>query len=65
MKSLLENFVVRWLLVRAEEPSTWSGTSTLAVAMLLLHTPGPLETAILTFGAALGGLLSIVLPEKK
>ena len=64
VKAALEIPAVKWVLARVEEPSTWSGTSTIAVLLLFAHTPGPLEGAILAFGAALGGLLSVILPEK-
>ena len=54
-----------WLLARAEEPSTWAGTGILAV---ILKSSGIIDADladhILAIGAAIGGLLAIVLPEK-
>ena len=53
-----------WILARLEEPSTWSGTGVVAAMLLIGHVPTNLASAILTAGAALAALLSIVLPEK-
>lgn len=54
-----------WLLARAEEPSTWAGTGILAV---LLKSSGIIDADladhILAIGAAIGGLLAIIMPEK-
>ena len=55
-----------WIVARAEEPSTWAGTGILAV---LLKSSGLIDADladhILAVGAALGGLLAIIMPEKK
>ena len=54
-----------WLIARVEEPSTWAGTGILAV---LLKSSGIIDADladhILAVGAAIGGLLAIILPEK-
>ncbi|MBG0810597.1 hypothetical protein IY145_14590 [Methylosinus sp. H3A] len=53
-----------WLLARAEEPSTWAGTGVLA-AIVHSIAPGALGDGVLAAGAALGGLIAVVAPEKK
>lgn len=52
-----------WLLARIEEPSTWAGASIVAVGIHSI-APGALGDSILTVGAAIGGLLAIIVPEK-
>lgn len=54
--------VLRWLVARIEEPSTWAGTSLVAVAIHHFF-PGALGDSIIALGVATGGLLAIVLPE--
>ena len=63
---MLNNKYVQWFLARIEEPSTWAGTG--VVALLLKSTgviPDDVANNILALGAAVGGLLAIVLPEKE
>ncbi|WP_018264311.1 MULTISPECIES: hypothetical protein [Methylosinus] len=52
-----------WLLARVEEPSTWAGTGVVA-AIVHSVAPGALGDGVLAAGAALGGLIAIVAPEK-
>lgn len=54
---------LRFLLARVEEPSTWAGAGIVAV---VVHSvaPGALGDGVLGVGAALGGLLAVVVPEK-
>ena len=56
---------IKWFLARIEEPSTWAGTGILAI---VLKQSGFIDPAIadhvLAIGAAVGGLLAIVMPEK-
>jgi hypothetical protein len=53
-----------WLLARVAEPSTWAGTGVLAA---LVHSiaPGAIGDGVLAIGAAIGGLLAVVVPEQK
>jgi hypothetical protein len=53
----------RWLIARAAEPSTWAGTGVVAA---LIHSlaPGLLGDSLLTLGAALGGVLAVIVPER-
>jgi hypothetical protein len=55
--------LLRWLLARIKEPSTWAGAGLVAVAVHSV-APGPLGDAILALGAAAGGLLAVAAPEK-
>jgi hypothetical protein len=54
----------RWLVARAAEPSTWAGTGVVAA---LLHSlaPGLLGDSLLTLGAAIGGVLAVIVPERR
>lgn len=53
-----------WLRARAAEPSTWAGAG---VVGTLVHSlaPGALGDGVLALGAAAGGLLAVIVPEKK
>lgn len=53
-----------WLSARMAEPSTWAGTGVVAA---LVHSlaPGLLGDSLLTLGAALGGVLAVVVPERR
>ena len=53
-----------WLLARAAEPSTWAGTGVVA-AVVHSIAPGAIADGLLASGAAIGGLLAIVVPEQK
>ena len=53
-----------WMLARLEEPSTWAGGSVLALAIHAAF-PGTLGNAIIAVIASIGGLLAVVVPEKK
>jgi hypothetical protein len=54
----------RWAASRAAEPSTWAGTGVVAA---LIHSlaPGLLGDSLLTLGAALGGVLAVIVPEQR
>ncbi|WP_036296840.1 hypothetical protein [Methylosinus sp. PW1] len=52
-----------WLRSRVVEPSTWAGTGVVAAIVHSL-APGALGDGVLATGAALGGLIAIVAPEK-
>ncbi len=52
-----------WVLARVEEPSTWAGAGIVAVVVHSMF-PGALADSIIAVGAAVGGLLAIVVPEK-
>jgi hypothetical protein len=45
------------------EPSTWAGTGVVA-AIVHSVAPGALGDGVLATGAAFGGLIAIVAPEK-
>jgi hypothetical protein len=62
MPSSLSN-VFRFLLARVEEPSTWAGAGIVAT---IVHSiaPGALGDGVLALGAAIGGLLAVLVPEK-
>lgn len=51
-----------WVLARLEEPSTWAGAGIVAVAIHSVF-PGALGDQLLAVGAAIGGLLAVVVPE--
>jgi hypothetical protein len=54
---------LNWLLARLKEPSTWSGAGVVAmVAHQFL--PSAIADAALVAGAAVGGLLAVLIPEK-
>jgi hypothetical protein len=53
---------LNWLLARLKEPSTWSGASVVAVAAHQF-LPGSTADAALAVGAAVGGLLAVLMPE--
>jgi hypothetical protein len=54
----------QWLITRAAEPSTWAGTGVVA-AVLHSLAPGAVGDGLLTLGAAIGGLLAVIVPEKR
>ena len=53
---------LNWLLARLKEPSTWSGASVIAV-VAHQFLPGAAADATLAVGAAVGGLLAVLIPE--
>lgn len=55
--------VLRWLLARAKEPSTWAGAGVVA-SIVQSVAPGALGDSILAVGAAVAGLLAVVAPER-
>ncbi len=55
---------LNWLLARVEEPSTWAGAGIVAVVVHSI-APGAVGDSILAVGAAVGGLLAVVVPEKR
>lgn len=55
--------IVKWVLARLEEPSTWAGGSAAVVAVHILF-PGALGDSLVAALAAIGGVLAIVYPEK-
>lgn len=54
---------LNWLLARVAEPSTWAGAGVVA-AVVHSIAPGAVGDSILAVGAAVGGLLAVVVPEK-
>ncbi|ATQ70215.1 MULTISPECIES: hypothetical protein [Methylosinus] len=54
----------KWLAARMAEPSTWAGTGVVAA---LAHSiaPGVLGDSLITLGAAIGGVLAVVVPERR
>lgn len=54
----------RWLIARAAEPSTWAGAGVVAAVVHSL-APGAVGDSLLTLGAAIGGLLAVIVPEKR
>ncbi|MBY6239763.1 hypothetical protein [Methylosinus sp. Sm6] len=53
-----------WLAARMAEPSTWAGTGVVA-ALVHSAAPGLLGDSLLTLGAAIGGVLAVVVPERR
>ena len=51
-----------WLLARLKEPSTWSGAGVVAI-VAHQFLPGAIADATLTVGAAIGGLVAVLVPE--
>jgi hypothetical protein len=62
--SLFFSAATKWLLARIAEPSTWAGTGIVA-AMAHSLAPGAAGEALIAVGAAVGGLLAVVVPEKR
>jgi len=58
------NKIIVYVLARWEEPSTWAGTGIVSMAIIAWLGPS-LGGSIITALAAVGGVLAIVLPEKK
>jgi len=60
----MNQILANWIVARLKEPSTWSGAG---VVSLVIHQiwPGVLGDSILSAVAALGGVLSILISEKK
>jgi hypothetical protein len=52
-----------WVVARIKEPSTWAGAGIVATVVHLTF-PGPLGDNIIAMGAAFGGILAVILPEK-
>jgi hypothetical protein len=46
------------------EPSTWAGTGVVA-ALVHSFAPGLLGDSLITLGAAIGGVLAVVVPERR
>jgi len=60
----MNNFLksLQWVVARIKEPSTWAGASIVAVVVHQTF-PGPMGDSILALGAAVGGILAVVMPE--
>jgi len=57
--------VLVWIIARLEEPSTWAGGGLIAMGLKASGlVSDELVVHILAAGAAIGGLLAIILPEK-
>ncbi len=57
--------LLAWIVARMEEPSTWAGTGLIAFELHQLGVSDPLVAKFLALGVAIGGVLSVVFPEKK
>lgn len=51
-----------WLAARVREPSTWSGAGVVAI-VAHQFLPGAVADAALAIGAAVGGLIAVLIPE--
>jgi len=51
-----------WLAARIREPSTWSGAGVIAI-VAHQFLPGAVADAALVVGAAVGGLVAVLIPE--
>jgi drug/metabolite transporter superfamily protein YnfA len=60
----MNQILANWIVARLHEPSTWGGAG---VISLVIHQiwPGVLGDNILNVAAAFGGVIAILMSEKK
>lgn len=56
--------MLEWLLARMVEPTTWAGLTAILTAAGVALAP-ELKEAIITTGIAIGGLIGVIMKEKK
>ena len=60
----MNQILANWVVARLKEPSTWSGAG---VVSLVIHQiwPGVLGDSVLNVAAAIGGVIAILMSERK